>query len=250
MNPCFDLPILMYHHIEPDGVPITPYAVHAGQFVSQLDRLCAAGFTTLSFQDLFAALEGKAKLPAKPVIVTFDDGYESFRKLALPAMISRRMKATVFVVAGEIGGFNRWDSERGIPRRQLLDEAGIRAVMAAGMEIGAHGWAHRNLCECPPPELEEEIFRSKKELESRFGAAQQMFSYPYGAHSKEHFPLLQRAGYSGAVSIFSDQPAVTSNLFSMRRIYVHAGDTAWRFRFKLSPLYLRYVAWRARRGVR
>lgn len=249
-SPCLNLPILMYHHIEPKGVPITPYAVHDGQFAGQLDQLVSAGFTTLSFQDLFGALEGRAKLPARPVILTFDDGYESFRELAVPALAARQMKATVFIVAGRIGEDNCWDREQAIPARRLMDDNGIKDIMAAGMDIGAHGWVHRNLCQCTPPELEEEIFRSRKELETRFGVAPQIFSYPYGSHSSKHFPLLQQAGYLGAVSIFSDQPTVTSNLFAMRRIYVHAGDTAWRFRFKLSPLYLRYVAWRDRQGKR
>jgi len=112
------------------------------------------------------------------------------------------------------------------------------------MEIGAHGWAHRNLCDCSPAELQGEIVRSGEELQSRFSAGRQIFSFPYGAHSPTLFPLLQEAGYSGAVSIFSSQPTVTADPFSMRRIGIHSGDTALRFRLKLTPLYLRYVAWR------
>ena len=244
----FDLPILMYHHQEADGNSLSPYAIHAGHFIDQLDALMRAGFVTLSFQELFTMLAGKIPIPPRAVIITFDDGYESFRQLALPALLSRKMKATVFIVAGRIGADNDWDRACGIPVRKLMDDDGIRTMLSAGMEIGAHGWAHRNQCQCSTPELEEEIFKSRNELELRFGTAPVIFSYPYGAHAKSNFPLLQKAGYSGAVSIFSDQPAVTSNLFSMRRIYIHAGDTGWRFRLKLSPPYHRYVAWRDSRS--
>lgn len=236
-----NLPILMYHHLEPDGVPLTPYTVHAGAFEKQLDWLRRSGFIPLTFQDLFAALDVGAPLPAKPVILTFDDGYESFRELALPRLAARNMKATVFIVAGEIGNFNRWDVERGIAKRALMGAAGIQEIVTSGMEIGSHGWVHRNLNECSATEQQEEISRPGPELERRFGVRPQAFAYPYGAHSRRHFDWLQAAGYRGAVSIFSDQPAVTTNLFSMRRIYIHPGDGRFRFRMKMSPLYLRHV---------
>jgi len=245
-----DLPILMYHHLEPDGAPITPYAIPAGVFATHLEVLRSAGFVTLSFHQLFEVLEGKRKRPAKAAVLTFDDGYESFRTLALPALVAQGMTATVFVVAGAIGGVNHWDLPQGYPRRALMDEVALKEIVAAGMEIGSHGWAHRDLTACTESELAEEFVRSRQEIRDCLGIQADFFAYPYGHYSRSYFPLLERAGYRGAVTIFSDEPTVTHARYAMRRVLAHAGDTAWRFRLKLSPLYLHYVAWRDRKGGR
>jgi peptidoglycan/xylan/chitin deacetylase (PgdA/CDA1 family) len=243
-----DLPVLMYHHLEQDGAVITPYAVHASLFASQLDILKKARFVALSFQELFAALDGKRTLPERAVVITFDDGYESFREFALPALLAHAMTATVFVVASEIGGINRWDLPEGFPQRPLMNEAALKEIVAAGMEIGSHGWAHRDLTACAESELAEEFVQSRQEIRRRLDVRADVFSYPYGRYSRRHLPLLAQAGYRGAVTIFSDEPTVTHSPYAMRRVLVHDGDTAWRFRLKLSPLYLRYVAWRDRKA--
>jgi peptidoglycan/xylan/chitin deacetylase (PgdA/CDA1 family) len=243
----FDLPILMYHDLEADDSR-TEFSISIDQFESHLDWLRNHGFTTIGFNGLLAALEGHP-LPSKPAMITFDDGYESFRRLAVPALAARHMTATVFIVAGEIGGFNRWDSSTGGPERALMDEQGIREVLGAGIEVGSHGWNHRDLTRCSPPELEAEIVRSRHALRDRFGDVAEVFAYPYGRHSVGHFDQLESAGYRAAVSIFSLAATVTGNVYAMRRIHIHSEDTSLRFKAKVSAPYLRYAAWRDRRGM-
>ena len=239
-----DIPILMYHDLVAPGAVPGPHALGLRQFESQLDALQRAGWVTRRFPELRAALEGCAAWPARGVWITFDDGYASFLELAVPALRARGMTATVFAVAGEIGGCNRWDASRGGPHRTLLDEHGLRAAQAAGMEIGSHGWAHRNLTTCSAEELEDEIVRSRGELQDRLGVAVSAFAYPYGHYAPALFPRLVRAGYHTAVAVRSREPCVTSNLLAMRRAAIHAGDSPLRFRLKLSRLYFRYRGWR------
>ena len=243
-----DLPILIYHHLEPDGARLTHCAHSIGRFTAHLDGLKNAGFKTLSFCALFDILERGGRVPGKSVLVTFDDGYESFRQLALPALVKRGMTATVFVVANEMGGFNRWDAGSDIPRRELMNDSGLKEILSAGMEVGVHGWNHRNLPRCTQSELGEEIVTAKAHLEQRLGIRTDVFAYPYGYYSKRLFPLLKQTGYRGAVSVFSDEQTVTSEPFAMRRVPLYEHDNAWRFRFKISKLYSRYMAWRYRTG--
>lgn len=238
----------MFHHLEPDSTPVSPYSIPPDLFTSQLDYLRAAGFVTVRFTHLLDVIEGKRTLAERAVVITFDDGYESFREVALPVLLAHGMTATVFVVAAEIGGTNRWDLPQGFPQRPLMNEAALKEIVAAGMEIGSHGWAHRDLTACAESELAEEFVRSREEIRRRLGIPADVFSYPYGRYSRRHFPLLAQAGYRGAVTIFSGEPTVTHAPYAMRRVLVHDGDTAWRFRLKLSPLYLRYVAWRDRKA--
>jgi peptidoglycan/xylan/chitin deacetylase (PgdA/CDA1 family) len=240
-----DLPILMYHHLIEEGEPVAgSFEIKAGAFVQQLDCLRKWGYEIVGLNRLMAFIEGKKTLPRRPVILTFDDAYHSFLELVLPELRRRSMTATVFVPAGEIGGTNRWDQERGFPKRPVMTAGELRTCREAGIEIGAHGWLHRNLTQCSRAEAEEEIVRSRDELARCLGTPPTFYSYPYGAHLPEHFEMLAKAGYQAAVSIFSAAPTVTANRYAMRRVYIHPGNTTLSFRLKLSGLYLRYKAWR------
>src|SRR4051812_41654229 len=103
------IPILMYHHLEPKHPATSLYAISLRQFQGHLDLLQRARFTTITFRQLSEAMSKGRALPRKSVLITFDDGYLSFLDYALPALQARGMTATAFLVAGEIGEFNRWD---------------------------------------------------------------------------------------------------------------------------------------------
>src|ERR1041384_8126669 len=138
-GPC-EIPILMYHHLEPHHPAKTPYAISVTQFERQLNLLQRARFTTITFQQLLGVIVKGNRLPHKSVLISFDDGYTSFLEHAVPALLARRMTATTFLVAREIGGFNKWDQNLGIPARQLMDHSAVKEVINAGFEIGSHGW--------------------------------------------------------------------------------------------------------------
>ncbi len=239
-----DVPILLYHHLIPDDQPnLGAYEICIRQFEAQLDLIRQLGFSTIHFAALFDALENGKPTPARSIVISFDDGFCSFLELGLPALLKRGMTSTIFVPAGEIGGVNRWDLERGFPERRIMNEQELQQVAAEGIEVGSHGWAHRQLPKCNETEAREEVARSREWLKA-LGLASDFFAYPYGEYAARCFPLLEEAGYRGATSIFSDTPSVTANRFAMRRVYIHADDTPQRFRLKLSRLYLRYKAWR------
>jgi peptidoglycan/xylan/chitin deacetylase (PgdA/CDA1 family) len=241
-----DFPILIYHDVAPAGTRGIPFSIAVDQLESHLDLLLQAGWTTVDFRTVLHQMSAGRSWPNRQVWITFDDGYTSFLERALPALRARKMTATIFIVAGEFGGFNRWDAEQRIPRRSLLQDEGLRTCAKAGIEVGSHGWAHRDLNSCSEAEVDEEIVRSRGELERRLGQSVTVFSYPYGRYSQSHFHRLAAAGYRGAVSEWSHARFVTDEVFAMRRISLQDGDTGPRFRMKLCPLYLRYRAWRGR----
>jgi peptidoglycan/xylan/chitin deacetylase (PgdA/CDA1 family) len=240
-----DVPILMYHHlVAGDQVDAGAYEISIAQFGRHLDFLQRGGFKTVSMREVFDAAEGDAALPRRAVVITFDDAFRSFFELGWPALRARGMTASLFVPAGEIGGSNRWDAATGMPHRDVMTEAEIKTVRAGGIEIGAHGFAHRNLNECSDDERRKEVVRSRDELQRRFGAAPEFFAYPYGANDARAQTLLAGAGYRGALSIFSPAKSVTAERFCVRRIYIHSGDEGMKFRVKLWPLYLKLLAFR------
>jgi peptidoglycan/xylan/chitin deacetylase (PgdA/CDA1 family) len=244
----FDIPILMYHDVQTREVlPDSPaYEISLRAFEQQLDFLARHDYRVINFSKLFDIINGIVPRTGKEVLITFDDGYESFRTLVTPALLSRGLTATLFIVASQIGGYNKWDYEAlpGCSKRLLMDEQATREVIAAGMEIGIHGWAHRDLRRCSNTEMAEEVVYSKQYVEDLLGYQTNVFAYPYGNYLTSHFDLLEEAGYMGAASIFSHEKFVTANLYAMRRVYIHPNDNILRFRAKLSRPYLRYKALR------
>ena len=239
-----NLPLLMYHAVEAGAPSGYGYAVPAGQFERQLDTIRRAGFQTISLGQLFDGLDGKAPLPRKSIVLTFDDAYRNVYQVAWPLMRERAMTGTLFVVADHVGGSNEWDQAKGMPRLELMDVAELKSMADAGWEIGSHGCEHLELAKVDENQQRDEIFRSKSQLESLLGIAPEFYAYPHGSYTEPVKELLRDAGYRGACSMFSKAGSVTADRFCLRRIMPHRGDSALSFRLKLSPIYLRYVAWR------
>ena len=242
-----DIPILMYHDIHTGSESGYAYGISIEQFHSQLVCLHEDGFNTVSFNQLFRHLKNEAPLPSRPVILTFDDGYTSFLDHAVPLMAEFKFRGTVFLVAAQLGGYNSWDSPHAGSRLKLMDGSQVREVLAAGCEIGSHSMRHLDHAALTAEEICREVADSRKFLEDEFDCMIEAYSYPYGRHDSRCTAAVEAAGYSGAVSIFSNSPDVTEDVFRMRRIFPHRGDGTWRFRFKVSTFYLQIAAFRDRR---
>ncbi len=93
------LPIVMYHHMSPKARLWGDYVISPEQFESDLQYLQSHGYTPISTAELFAWYDGTGSLPEKPVMITFDDGYESTYVYAKPLLEKYGMPA----VAGIIG---------------------------------------------------------------------------------------------------------------------------------------------------
>jgi peptidoglycan/xylan/chitin deacetylase (PgdA/CDA1 family) len=213
-----------------------------------LDAIQRAGLETISLGQLFDGLDGKAPLPRKPIVLTFDDAYRNIRQVAWPLMQERTMTGTLFAVADHVGGSNEWDRAKGMPRLELMEASELKELADAGWEIGSHGCRHLELAKANETQQHDEIFRSKLVLESLLEVSPEFYAYPYGSYTESAKAMLHESGYRGAVSMFSHAASVTADRFCLRRIMPHRGDSALSFRMKLSPLYLRYVAWRDSRS--
>ena len=133
--------VLMYHSVQP--YTEDPYLVTVGppRFEQQMRWLRRRGLRGVSIAELLAA---RAAGGSKGLIgLTFDDGYADFAEYALPVLRRHGFTATVFVIAGLLGGDNVWDPAG--PRKPLLDAAQVRRLAEAGVEIGSHGMQHVSL---------------------------------------------------------------------------------------------------------
>jgi peptidoglycan/xylan/chitin deacetylase (PgdA/CDA1 family) len=227
------VPILMYHHISPApthnlldlSLTVTPRI-----FAAQLDYLKAHGYHTITFNQLFNALYFAAPLPARPIILTFDDGYEDVYQYALPLLRSHGFSGMFYIITGAVGapGYMRWGQ--------------IRDLLAQGMQIGSHTIHHISLGWIiigAPRLTQQELQVSQATLQQQLGIAIQQFCYPSGEPFRNGTPLEQQRisamlaadGYVGATT----DPGRTgwfqesSQPFALLRIRVDGRETLSEF---------------------
>lgn len=119
------------------------------------------------------------------ISITFDDGFKNNFLEALPILKKYNMKATFYVSSGFIN----------MP--DFMTSADLLEIQNLGNEIGSHGDTHPNLVFSFGKKRKEEIFDSKKKLES-FGVKIDTFAYPYGWHNKKIRQHVKESGYKGA----------------------------------------------------
>ena len=132
-------------------------------------------------------LDALASLPddVDAVAITFDDGLESFGRIAAPLLREHGLPATLFVVTDAVGSTNVWRGQRdaGIPVFPLLDWDALGRLAADGVAIGAHTCTHRNLASADADSATREIVASRTRLARELGVEATTFAYPYGGVS-------------------------------------------------------------------
>ncbi len=170
--------IITYHVLEAGPLPL---CVAPELFREHLDALAAAGVHAVTVAELAAAVRHGEPLEGR-IALTFDDGFASVVELGAPLLAERGWPATVFAVAGHVGGFNDWPSQPfRAPRRPLATAAQLRELAELGWEIGSHGLAHEPLARLEDRRLKAEVADSRARLEDQLGVQVSSFAYPYGS---------------------------------------------------------------------
>ena len=229
-----ELIILGYHVVDDPRHPVAAeYRVTPDRFAEQIAHLKARGFTTITVGDWVRGLAGRTTLPARPLILTFDDGDRRTFSTVLPVLSAAGFRATVFVVSNAIGATNRWDEAIGLRRRTLASELELQALARSGWEIGSHSLTHLSLPTLPDDVLRDEVGRSRTELEARLGVAVTVFAYPYGNYDRTVIDAVRRAGYEAACCSDPGINGPDTDPFRLRRIFVSPHDNLATFAAKL-----------------
>ena len=209
--------ILMYHDVaetlESVAAGHKPYVLDPRVFGWQMQAIVAAGLVNFTVKDWCAS---RRRLRA--VVLTFDDGHTSNYDTALPILLDHRLKATFFVTAGWIGV------------RSTMDWRQIRALHAAGMEIGSHTLTHRPPSTLDEKELLYELSESRRILEDGLGAEVTSLSSPTGFFNFRMCQIAREAGYRslciGRVGLAADD----GDPFLLNRVAVKRSMTANQFK--------------------
>jgi peptidoglycan/xylan/chitin deacetylase (PgdA/CDA1 family) len=212
------VPILMYHHIAtPPGSHNqreSDLDVPPVQLEAELAYFQRAGYTTITLDELTAALRDGASLPAKPLILTFDDGYIDFYTAAFPLLKRYNAKATIYIITGRVGkpGYLTWDELRDLASSPLIT-------------IGAHTRTHPQLAKKSAARVRDELDGCKNDLESHLGIAVRHLAYPSGSYNKDTLKQALASDYVTAVTVHFGTRERADKLLELPRVFVKGGET-------------------------
>jgi peptidoglycan/xylan/chitin deacetylase (PgdA/CDA1 family) len=226
------IPILLYHRLgrPPRGARVPGQYVSPELFRRHLSFLRARGYQGVSLRALSGSFSA---LPAKPVVITFDDGYQCLHEHALPALAEYGFTATVFLVTGGIGGVNCWETAIGDVEAPMLSAAHLAEMQRAGLEFGSHTLHHPHLTALSREEAAMEIGESRQALEDLLGEKCHSFAYPYGDWNQSVRDLVEEAGYTTACTTVRAAARVGDDRFALPRINIRRYNLLPRFALKL-----------------
>lgn len=182
--------IFMYHHVSShvdSGAYARALTVSPAEFDRQLEWLRSHGCAALTVDDIVQDVRASAVRGCE-VALTFDDGYEDAATIVLPALERSGYVATFYVTTGYVGTAGH------------LSQGQIRALAAAGNQIGAHTVNHLDLTTLADGRLAGELSDSRATLEHWIGARVTSVAYPAGRLNARVRDAAVRAGYDAAVS--------------------------------------------------
>jgi peptidoglycan/xylan/chitin deacetylase (PgdA/CDA1 family) len=206
----------MYHVIAapPTGALFPGLYVEPGEFAAQMRALKSAGWNAVTLDQVEAAWARSAPLPDKPIVLSFDNGYQSQYTQALPVL--RRL--------GWIGDENL--QLAGLPPSQGgLGEAEIRGLLAAGWELDTQGYSHADLITLDAQALRYQVADARSALQQRYHVPVNWFCYPSGHYDATVIEAVKTAGYAGSTTVVPGWAHPSEDRYRLHRLRVLGGTT-------------------------
>ena len=210
----------MYSHLRPSPAPdkpvsvvltyhsvgTGPLALPSDVFRRQMEWL-KQNTSVVSLSEL---VKGQIQSSKAGIVcaITFDDGYASVHRYALPILREVGLPATIYLVAGAIGDHERKSSSQfdGLyPNEDMLIWQEASELQANGVQLGSHLVHHKDLTALDAATASEELAMSKRLIEDKSGAQCASFCYPWGKHNQRTIEAVRKAGYGNAVTAIQDR---------------------------------------------
>jgi len=210
-------PVVIYHHVtwfKPSddaierGLIITPT-----QFDAEVRYLASHHYHTLTAAQVVTSLRTGRRLPTRPLVLTFDDGYADVYPNVYQVLRRRHMTATFFIVPGLLS------------KPRYLTWTQVEEMSRHGMDIEAHTMTHPDLTMVPHVRARNEIVGCRQILQARLRRSVRVFAYPYGDYNAFVIQTVRKAGFFAAFTTRQGWWLSADNLFTLPRVYIDNDDT-------------------------
>ncbi len=189
------VPILVYHNLGPQSKG--RLVLGADAFAEQMRYLKREGYHVVSLPEFVDWLQLKRQLPRKSVVLTFDDGYQSFREYAYPVLKKLGFPATLFVYTDYVG-----------TGRNALSWDQLKSLAAEGFDVQAHSKTHGDLRRAAgetdaqyAKRMQDELADPPRLFQRQMGRAVQFLAYPYGRVDDDLLARVREQGYVAAFTV-------------------------------------------------
>lgn len=205
--------IYCYHSIDRSS---WKYSVSKSDFESQMEYLSKTS-TFWNLYDLHKFLDSKSKkLTTNISIVTFDDGYQNI--LTINNIANRfNIRPTVFILSSPKNrNVNELENNK-----TMLNRSNIRYLLKSGWTIGSHTKTHPDLKKLGIKMQNEEIGKSKLEIEKQLQIKCDFIAYPKGRYDKNIIEIVRKSGYKMAFSMDDEIVSRVSNRYKIGRVGIN-----------------------------
>ncbi|MEA5082861.1 MAG: polysaccharide deacetylase family protein [Lachnospiraceae bacterium] len=235
-----NVPILMYHGVEKESV--SPWVVSEEQFNADMEFLARNYYTPLLAEDLTKIKKGEMEMPERPVMITFDDGYENNYTIAFPILKRTGMKATIAVIGRLIrdengsgrAGYLNWSQLKEMYDSGLVDVGShtynLHDLDAEGIYAGTNNGIRQLEGEAVASYLKrtsDDLRKSVSDIESNVGNDVLYFAYPFGKTNSYFSSVIGNFGIRVSVTTSAGTANITNGLNCMPRYTITPEQWAW-----------------------
>ncbi|MGQ8367218.1 polysaccharide deacetylase family protein [Glaciecola sp. 1036] len=220
------VPILCYHQFTRDRSSSNPMVVTEAEFTQQMAYLHEKGYQVISLQEASEFVRGQRELPDNAVVITIDDGYRSFKDIALPVLTKYQFPSTMFIYPEFIGGklALSWQDVKSLVNHPLV-------------EIESHSTTHSSLSRNPSGEdirgyqtrIRGEVEQAQQRIYRNTHQKVRHFAYPYGNTSAELVGVLEQHNYQTGVTVQRGSNPAFSSPYLLNRTMIYGGDSMQTF---------------------
>ena len=210
------VPVLMYHVINPPpaGAPYPGLYVPRAEFAAEMQALARAGWHAVTLDELRANWRHGNRLPAKPIVITFDNGYESQYANALPVLRRLHWAAVENI---QLSGLP--------PAQGGMTTAQVRGLLAGGWELDTQGISHADLPALDATQLRYQIVHARNVLRARYHQPVDWFCYPSGQYDATVVAAVKAAGFVGSTTVVPGWASRGDSPYALPRLRVLGGTS-------------------------
>jgi peptidoglycan/xylan/chitin deacetylase (PgdA/CDA1 family) len=206
------IPVLCYHNIKKNPAKEDPLWISETRLNQQMKMFSDSGYHTILPDQLYHYVNTGATLPAKPILLSFDDTHAEDFSIVAPILARYGYKGVFFTMTVCIG------------KNGFMSAAEIKTLSDSGHIIGGHTWNHPNITTVKGKEWEQQIDKPKLLLEKITGKTVNYFAYPYGAWNDAAIMELKKRGINAAFQLTGKQ-SEKEPLFTIRRLMISGSWT-------------------------